>query len=166
MSIIGLDTGWMIGWAHGGMHREAALPERYGATDFGVRRRDAAARAEVLDLFARWLDDFARRYGAACIAVEAPILGRSAFHGNVLRVGQYTVAEVIAHRRRLRLVSVHPATLRKFWTGHGGCDNATMTAAVRRSRPHCTIKTDHEADALGLLDVARERLGADFRLTA
>jgi Holliday junction resolvasome RuvABC endonuclease subunit len=92
----------------------------------------------------------------ASASPDVLVYERSAFQQRTsvasLAAGGYiAMLELFAYRRALRLIDVHPSTLKKWATGKGAAKKPEMVRAAQRRWPDQTVENHNQADALLVL---------------
>ena len=141
LPIFALDPGRQTGWA-------------FLADDntliYGTSKFIWPTHGETLARFADWLADKLTKLEPAHLAYESPIR----FGGGWELMTQFAgVIKLVCWRREILVSEVAPTTVKKVATGSGKASKMEMMAAARHRG--WTPKTDHEADALWILDHAR-----------
>lgn len=156
--VLSLDLGKKLGWAIAQQNAIDAWPDAIpGATGpfhgVGFGTRELLTDPVTVDLD-RFLDIAVERYGVSIIAFEKPLPHHKsqaqARMSAMLRGGIVAFCE--RQKPPLRCLSEHHPTIKKHFTGNGRAEKADMIERCRQRgwRP----QTDHEADALALLDMA------------
>ena len=141
LPIFALDPGRRTGWAFL-CDKDTLI---YGTTKFG-----SPDHGETLATFADWLADRLTQLEPAHLAYESPIRSGGGWELMAQFAG---VIKLVCRRREILLSEVAPTTIKKVATGSGKASKMEMMAAARHRG--WTPKTDHEADALFILDYAR-----------
>lgn len=140
MGTLCLDLATKTGWAHSN-------------GESGVWNLEAATRPRVWGELRKRLEEVEK---PDLLVIEKPFCrGDSATR---VLLGLATVAELFALDHSLRFEEVHSASLKKHATGRGGATKAEMMAAARLRG--WEFDGHDEADALWILDYAREHHGA------
>ena len=141
LPIFAIDPGRATGWAF--LYDDATLI--YGTSKFIW-----PTHGETLAAFADWLADKLTKLEPAHLAYESPIR----FGGGWELMAQFAgVIKLVCWRREILVSEVAPTTIKKVATGSGKASKMEMMAAARHRG--WTPKTDHESDALFILDYAR-----------
>ncbi len=144
--ILAIDTGLTTGWAF--VARRG--PIRSGDHDFMPY---AGETGRVLAVFENWLADQITEFAPELVIYEAPVrFGR----GWLLRAGFACAVEKAAYVHELFVKDVSPTVIKIHATGRGKASKGEMIEAAVKAGYQPT--SDHEADALHLLDYARVHL--------
>lgn len=106
--------------------------------------------------FEGWLRAVIKRLQPELVAFEAPILPRNRVFQKQrairLSYGFASSVERICSEINMRCIECHPATVKVRLAGHGTARKHHMVAAA--ARLGLDVRTDHEADAIGVALVA------------
>lgn len=150
MNVLALDLSTHVGWAHG---------PPGGSIAFGtIHLKNDGDASRAFRSYSCWLRDFLDITGADLVAYEAPLnLGAMARSGAsnagtlALLNGLAALTEGIAggcFGKRVRKVT--PQQWRKAVLGNGRPDDAKLAGKLWARQLGWMVKTDHEADALGV----------------
>jgi Holliday junction resolvasome RuvABC endonuclease subunit len=153
VKILALDLATRTGWAH------SSGPS--GTWDLSVRRDESGGMRLVR--FQGKLGEMLRAAGIDLIVFEVPgFVGpgqmSAAFQSElqgVLKLWCESGGEPIEYR------GYAPKEIKKHATGKGNANKEMMLAAARAKWVDRTIGSDHEADALWLLDLTQKELGVE-----
>ena len=141
LPIFALDPGRQTGWAF--------LADE-GTLIYGTSKFIWTSHGQTLAAYADWLADIITAHKPAMLAYESPIR----FGGGWELMAQFAgVIKLVCWRREILCIEVAPLTIKKHATGSGRASKMEMMAAARKRG--WVPKTDHEADALWILDYAR-----------
>ena len=144
--ILALDTGLMTGWAFNARRG----PIRSGTHDF---MPVAGETGRVLAVFEEWLLDTITELKPELVVYEKPFHRGS---GSSLLWGFAAIVEKAAYHRELFVAHVPPSVIKVHGACRGNATKADMMAAAEARG--WTPGSDHEADALHLLDYAQVHL--------
>ena len=148
MKILALDCATKTGWAYWDGKRLVS-----GVQDFALKRGES--RGILFLRFNRWLR---QEFGGAGIVTYEQAHHRGGAATEVC-VGLTTRAQEFAAEIRAESLPCHTATLKKFATGSGRAGKGDVVAAVM-VRWGIGAQDDNEADAVALVQWAKEEVGA------
>lgn len=147
--ILSLDLATRIGFAHGELGRDP----KFGAFTLPSTGHDIGA---FLEAFNEWLGvhpQFLEQFGAVDMVVfELPILPRVTSAMAVRKLSALPAfLEWRCRQARVPIRELHLQSIKKFWTGHGRADKATMMRAAVGHWGYrgLTDNQGDEVDALG-----------------
>lgn len=111
---------------------------------------DPVARCEALHRLKTAIVDWA--YPADLVVVEAMVPNPVSTSINERAGLWYLVVSALVYRG-VRVVELHPATLKRYATGGGGASKGAMKAAATEAWPDLRTRNDDERDALWLAAV-------------
>ena len=142
MNVLALDQGVTTGWAFSNKRITG-----FGSKDLTALNTSGGA---VYAAFGFWLEDMIFSLRPELVAFETPI-----FRGKNSRFlfGFAAIIEMLAERAGVSSHAVNPKHLKSVITGNGNASKEQVEAAIAAMgyRP----RNDHEADAIGILLIAK-----------
>lgn len=150
MNILAIDPATKCGWAHSfGIS---------GTWDLSVRR-DESAGMRLIRLRGK-LKEVASCAGVEMLVFEAARHASPKMAGAlVVQSELQSVIKVWCEDNVIEYRGYSPSEIKKYATGKGNANKAMMVEAAREKWPELIIEDDNQADALWLLDLARQQLG-------
>ena len=148
MRILAIDPGTKTGWAFS--DGETSLLES-GTNVLKLRAGEAKTMRYIR--FSKWLDDMFLLMNPDLVIFEKTHMrGYEATKFMMNLIGRI---ETACNERSVPYTDVHTGTLKKFATGHGKGSKAEMMRLVAEKH-NFIVDSDDEADAIHMLDYARE----------
>ena len=151
MNILALDCGTKTGYATNLLNGEGS-----GVVDFKPKARESGGMRFLR--FASWLSEMFDLVKPSVVTYEMPH-NRGGSATEVLN-GMVAIVQKECASRGIEYTSVHSATLKKFATGSGRANKEDMIQACN-DKLSKSVKDDNEADALWLLEYAKEEFGRE-----
>jgi len=149
MNILALDCATKTGWALQTDHLES------GVQTFDLRRGES--RGMRFLRFRAWLKGMIEQHRPDVLVFEqAHHRGGAATE---VGVGLATRVMEIACEYEIEYQTVHTGTLKKYATGKGNASKDEMLKRARERWPEQHVEDDNQADALWILDWAKQELG-------
>lgn len=147
MNILALDPATKCGWAHS--CGKSGVWNMAITADESKEMRLVRFRAELQKLH--------NKYGFDLIVFEA---SRNLQHGPAVKLAAQlqAVIELFCHDHQVKYKGYSPKTIKKFATGNGNASKEMMMEAANAKWPKIKLISNDHADALWLLEFAKEDL--------
>jgi Holliday junction resolvasome RuvABC endonuclease subunit len=157
VKILALDPATHCGFAHS----DGAS----GTWDL-TPRRDESAGMRLLRLRGK-LNELLKTVGIDVLAFEAARNQGPKMQGAlVVQAELQSVIKVFCEDNRIQYMGLSPSEVKKVATGKGNANKDAMIAAAVKRWPDRKIGDDNEADALWILELAKERIGVPAKVSA
>lgn len=145
--ILALDTATSCGWAHS--------CGKSGVWDLSNKADES--REMRLIRFRSKLQKIKKEYGIDLIVFEA---SRNLRHGQAVKLAAQwqAVIEMFCHDNNINYCGYSAKTIKKFATGNGNASKEQMMEAANAKWPKIKLLTDDHADALWILEYAKDEL--------
>ncbi len=146
-TILALDPATHCGWAHS--------CGKNGVWNLSIVADES--REMRLVRFRAELQKIHNKYGIDLIAFEA---SRNLRHGHAVKLAAQfqAVIELFCHDNNVNYKGYSAKTIKKFATGNGNANKEMMMEAANKQWPKIKLISDDHADALWLLEFAKEDL--------
>jgi len=148
INILALDLAKVVGWAtkHDSFNS--------GVKDLSPKKGESTGM--VFIRFRAWLDEMLRISGAKMVIYEKPLVGTMR-NGNVAQIayGLSAIVQEVCENHKVDYTNIMPAELKKHATGKGNANKEKMLEAAKAKWPDIEIIDHNHADALWLLDYAK-----------